>query len=41
MANIKPNELYAQWRTETFKPVYLLAGEETFLHDEALPVSGE
>lgn len=35
MPYIKPQELYAQWRARTYKPVYLFAGEETYLQEEA------
>lgn len=35
MPYIKPQELYAQWRGRTYKPVYLFAGEETYLQEKA------
>ncbi|MHB9154409.1 MAG: DNA polymerase III subunit delta [Endomicrobiales bacterium] len=35
MAFIKPSEVYLQWRASVYKPVYLLAGEETYMQEEA------
>jgi DNA polymerase-3 subunit delta len=33
---VKPNEFYSHLATRDFKPVYLFAGEEAYLQDEAL-----
>ncbi|HBU70278.1 MAG TPA: DNA polymerase III subunit delta [Elusimicrobia bacterium] len=36
MPNIKPQDFYGQLKKKQFQPVYLIAGEETYLVDEAV-----